>query len=60
MSLELIKVATILCMKILDLPSESFCEHGIEASYNNNQVYVLAEVSTMRSHVFFLLAIHHS
>ncbi len=47
-------------MKILDLPSEPFCGHEIEASDDGDQVYVSAEVSTMGSHVFFLPVIHHS
>ncbi len=49
-----------LCMKILDLPSEPFCGHGIGASDDGDQVYVPGEVSTVGSHVFFLSVIHHS
>ena len=60
MSLELIGAATKLCIEILDLPSEPFCGHGIGASDDSDQVYVPAEVSTVRNHVFSLPVIHHS
>jgi len=59
MSLELIEAVTILYIKILDLPSKPIYKHEIEASDNGDQVYVLAKLSTMGSHVFFLLVIHH-
>ena len=60
MSLELIGAATIFCMKIIDLPSEPFCGHGIGASDGGDHVYVPGKVSTVGSHVFFLPVIHHS
>lgn len=49
-----------LCMKILDLSSEPFCGHGIEASDDGNQIYVPAEMFTVKNHIFFLPVIHYS
>ena len=40
MSLELIGIATILRMKISNLPSEPFYRHGIGVSDDGGQVYV--------------------
>jgi len=60
MSLKLIGVATILYIRILDLPNEASYEHAIGVSDSGDQVYVLADMSTVRSHVVCLPAIYYS
>jgi len=60
MSLKLIGVATILYIRILDLPNKASYEHAIGVSNGGNQVYVPADVLTVRSHIVCLPAIHDS